>query len=773
LTSGYRFLLFVLGFAPVALAQLPDLKTEEVLEALSDKDVNRRRDAAYELVNRLETDEPIVVALAKSIADPDEQVQLQSLIALARRGKGAEPAIAPLLKRLQDGSDQVRFRAADALGQIGAQSMPHLMKLWQDSTRKVGAAQAFAVMGTAASEALPLLREGIASGDTELPRFAAEAMVAIAPQDIEQILLLTRHHDPLVRRVGILAIANLNTPTKEALESLREGVKDEEVKNRELAILALAKSRMEPADKAELIAAALVDPIPSVRAAAIAGLRRAELSRTPFTDRIVEMLPSVEREIGNSLFKALATVSAKPLSLLTILLEQVDRSKFDSELVAEALASFGPEACPLLLSRATHGDADIISQALALMGDSAVPTLLQGLEAEDSSSRSVAARALGAARPMKRSHLEKLVLRLEDPAPGVRIAVVEALTAAGRDGAFAKDRLLAATRDAEERVRSSAMASLARFEFSEEATSDALDRGLEDASREVRLATLRVLGALPKHHRQHLPQVLLPMKSEDAGLRIAALATLGKFDRQAFDEGAIEGLTNALLHEDRETVLAATETVKGTKVGEPPIVSALGGKLNADEELVLSTLEAIAALGNQAGSLADSVTQLAVQGNAKYRVAALEALSALESRKERLSERLTHALEDSEWDVRRVATVGLGKLGAEGKQAVPKLIAMLADESDAEMASTALREINSAPVEAIPLLIEKLGTEDRRTRFYAVSFLGKIGPPAAEALPKLESMLEEVGRDGSRGSRSGFRERAIRESIAAIKGEKP
>ena len=143
-------------------------------------------------------------------------------------------------------------------------------------------------------------------------------------------------------------------------------------------------------------------------------------------------------------------------------------------------------------------------------------------------------------------------------------------------------------------------------------------------------------------------------------------------------------------------------------------------------------------------------------------------LSAIEKDAQQLAGRLTKALEDKEWEVRRVAGVALGKLGPEAKNAVPKLFRLLSSDEDRDFASSALKEINTAPVEAIPLLLEKLESEERRTAFYAVSLLGKIGPPAAEALPKLEAMLAKPSEDKGR---SEFRRKFLVEAIAAIKGE--
>ena len=211
-----------------------------------------------------------------------------------------------------------------------------------------------------------------------------------------------------------------------------------------------------------------------------------------------------------------------------------------------------------------------------------------------------------------------------------------------------------------------------------------------------------------------------------------------------------------------------TESVKSLSISEPRVLDALGGNLSDHLELLRLTLEAVSGFGGKAASLIPAVSQLASHEKAEVRVAALGALSAIEKDPQQLTGRLTEALEDKEWEVRRMAGVALGKLGPEAKSAVPKLFRMLSSDEDREFASGSLKEINTAPVEAIPLLIEKLESEERRTAFYAVSLLGKIGPPAAEALPKLEAMLAKPSAD--RG-RSDFRRKFLIEAIAAIKGE--
>ena len=109
----------------------------------------------------------------------------------------------------------------------------------------------------------------------------------------------------------------------------------------------------------------------------------------------------------------------------------------------------------------------------------------------------------------------------------------------------------------------------------------------------------------------------------------------------------------------------------------------------------------------------------------------------------------------------------MAKRGKDAKVAVPRLFQMLTSDEDTDFASGALRETDAAPVEAIPLFIENLQSENRRTSFYAISLLGEIGPPAKEALPKLEALLET--NDGSRGAE--FRNRFLREAIKKIRSD--
>ncbi len=777
-TLGNVAVVVALFAAPTVclFAQVQEASSEELIKNLADSDVERRRDAAYEFVRRQDSSPEVITALEKSLSDNDTQVRFQSLLALARAGEKSAAAIPGLLKCLGDRDDQIRYRAGDALGKIGSASIEPLIAHWAGASdrSRIAISQAFAIIGREANLAIPLLSQAVADGKDGLPRYAAEALVAIAPQDEATFLRMAGHADGIVRKIGISALAAISAPTEVVMQELRKAVVDAEPKIRETAIIALAKSTLPISEKSQFIEAALLDKTSSVQAAAIVAMRKAKLPGKEFAVRIAARLQDADPLAASALVKALATLGNDAKDTLPTLLKFVNKDGIDQELISHTLASFGGAAVPdLLAAIEKQPDSEaILSQALALIGEPAVEALVGGMSSESELIRMAATRAIGGIRPLNKSLLEILSKAMGDKSPQIRKIAVSAIVTANKEAAFAQNDVLKATQDDAPEVRAEAMQSLSVFEFSPEEIQAALNRGLQDAAAEVKASSVSVLGQLPKFHRGNVEKLVALTADEDARVRKASMQTLAKLDKELVSDSIVQGCVRGLADSDSAVRIVATETVKTLKLAEPAVLDAVAANLVDDLELLRASLDAISGFGDKAAMLIPSVSCLVGHERADVRAAAVSALAEIDKDPQQLTGRLTEALDDKEWEVRRIAGVALGKLGAEAKNAVPKLFQLLSNEEDTDFASGALREINTAPVEAIPLLLAKIESEERRVGFYAVSLLGKIGPPAAEALPKLEAMLANPNSGGGReAGRSDFRRKFLRDAIASIKGE--
>ena len=105
-------------------------------------------------------------------------------------------------------------------------------------------------------------------------------------------------------------------------------------------------------------------------------------------------------------------------------------------------------------------------------------------------------------------------------------------------------------------------------------------------------------------------------------------------------------------------------------------------------------------------------------------------------------------------DDRRVfpgmAATALGGLGAEARDAVPRLTELLSPSSHPDnrwSAAFALAQIGPPAAGAVPALAEALDDPDEKLRWYAAFALGEIGPPAAPALPALTRALDDYDDD--------------------------
>lgn len=839
-----------------AAQAVADKTVPQLLEQLEDTNVNARRDAAYELVRRGDTSAEVIAAYAGATQDKDIQVQFQSLYGLALAGPAAESALPTLLARMDDRNDQIRFRAADAVGKIGIAAVQPLLERWpQGSTRfRISAAQAFEIMGPTAEPALPVLmavvqetadsppsadsdnraerrgrgrnRQRGAGQDAGAAPYTAAAVMAIDPTRTEHLLRIADHWHAGTRMTGISALAALPSPAPEVLARLRETAEDDDPKIRELGVVVLAKSQLPTADKEALLEVAIVDPAPSVRAAANVALRRAGLNGPAFARRLAERLLEADRDRAVSVLQGLAAFGPAareslpqivavtqrlglaaaetvegPTSEATEATESTESAEsteaaasseaaiepaseaqsgqasgLPHEAVVGVLAGLGPGAVGELLEAAERHAAlePLVAAALTRIGQAAVEPLLAATSDQNPAIRSVSVRALGDIQPLAAVSLRRLIEVISDENLDVRMAAAAALTRAAASNSAAQEAVLQAMQDPSPTVRAVAVSALGEAGFNREQRRDGFRRALADADPQVRAAALTAIATAPGQMQRHAEAILQQTADDATAVRLAAFSALANIPKESVDNGqfaavaAIRDVVQRGLQDREMTVrIAATAVIPKLELYDQATLDVVGQNLSGGRELIVATLEVLPKFTGDTNAIVARLQPLLGHELSEVRIAAVTAIAATDREPLRLTQALMPMLEDREWVVRRIAGQNLGRQGSVAVAAVPKLFELLGRHEDKDYAAEALRQIDAAPVEALRLLIDNLDSADRRKAFYAVTLLAKLGPAAAEALPKLEAILQADSQGGA--ALDDFRRNTIKEAIAKIK----
>ncbi|MEO1983288.1 MAG: HEAT repeat domain-containing protein, partial [Fuerstiella sp.] len=162
-----------------------------------------------------------------------------------------------------------------------------------------------------------------------------------------------------------------------------------------------------------------------------------------------------------------------------------------------------------------------------------------------------------------------------------------------------------------------------------------------------------------------------------------------------------------------------------------------------DTDVVLAGMAALTSMGQSGNDAMPAVTNVLTHDQPSLRSAAIKCFAAISSEQSQSLTVLISALEDGDWTVRRAAAESLGDIGAAARAAIPILFTMLQNEEDTNVARGAIRAIDAAGPEALPVLLAGLKSDDLRTQYYAVFLLGKVGPAAADALPLLNKLHDE------------------------------
>ena len=155
-------------------------------------------------------------------------------------------------------------------------------------------------------------------------------------------------------------------------------------------------------------------------------------------------------------------------------------------------------------------------------------------------------------------------------------------------------------------------------------------------------------------------------------------------------------------------------------------------------------IETFEGAGSAAAPVLAAVLQDQRRASAEVRCLAAELLGKVGSGADATAASLIAALQDPDPHVRSVASAAVPKANVPARVGVPALVDLLGREQN-PVHVRALSEYRNAAEPGLAVLLQILGNPevDTETRWNAVRAIGKIGAPAARAVPALVAALQD------------------------------
>ncbi|MGB0597490.1 MAG: HEAT repeat domain-containing protein [Rubripirellula sp.] len=717
-------------------------------EQLGSAELKERRDAAYALAKLGPAAIPAIDALVKALEDRDEQVWMQSAMAVARIGPPAEPAIETLIENLEQSNDQRRYRAAWALSRIGAASVDSLAKALRDSSTriKIGAIDAMGWMAAEHRQVVPLLLESVDSESEEVRLAAAKSLAR--SRSVDALGAALSSGDPRIQAVVAKSLAETETIPASVQDRLSELSQQGAPIVRAAAIIALvASDRTQPDLSESIVKIALSDDVEARNGAMIA-LRKLD-DPTAALKQLAAAVRSERAEERSAAAFAIGLLGPKSAACVPALVDALKSNEEDVDEVIRAISRIGSTAVTPVLQAFSDPEQsrDRLARTLAMIGPAATTGLIGALQNESLQVQLNAASALAGMDPTPASAIDALAVRLESGPPELRAAMGVALAGCRQLPKQVLVQLRDLCDDENAEVRAAGLRAVARHDADRSVVLGMLVTSLDDPSSVVRSASIALLGELKVGKAKVIQPVAAALQDEVSDVRRAAAQVLAGFGRDAADR--VNDVA-ALLNDGDDQTRAMSAWAIGEIGSAPTDVADQLLELLADPnaEIVLASLTSLHKIGADASDGAAKVGSLLNHADAAIRCAAVTCLATIESDTTKSVPLLIQSLEDRDWKVRRDAAAGLGEIGSPAATpAVPVLLRMSQNDEDRDAARGALRSIDDAGPEAVPLLLEALKSEDRGRRFYSAYLLGKVGADARDALPTLAQLRDASDSD--------------------------
>jgi HEAT repeat protein len=707
--------------ATCVLAQdAPPPSVDKLTEQLASKDLPARREAAFQLLHLGAKAKPALPALLKALDDDDKQIWSYAIGAIAAIGPDAQEAIPVLIDRLDGRKGRGRGRERDlrqgvmrtayALSRIGAPAVPPLIEALgqNDTTLKIGAARALGGLGSAAKEAIPALIKNL--GDNQDPvRDETAQTLALIGADAGPALVAALQDSEARRRAGAAnALAQMDPPFKSAAKDVEQAAtKESDPAARTALFGALAKTGVAPDRCVALILPAVIDENEALRHAALNALLSNTAVRNAALPKLSTLLKDNSPVTRERAARAIGRIGPGAIDALPALLEAA-RAADGASAYADALAQIGPKALPALLDilqKSKPEQSKWVLRTLHSFGPPAVPVLGEALKSNN---------------------------------PEVRVAAANAVGEMGRDAVGAATPLFVLTKDSTPAVQAAAFRALVAIHADSERLKPLLQEALTSQNTDVRKAAAAGTAALGGAAALGVDGLLDLLADDNAAGRLAAVQALGQLGDKAAP--AMNALVTHL--DDAALQSSIIETLSHIGPAAAPAVPKLLELAKKGDQRT-TILPVLTGIGPGAKEALPMIYAAVRDSLPDVRASAVTALAAVETDDAKAIEVIVPLARSTEsGKVRRATAHALAKYGSAASAAVPGLISMLEKETERGEAMRALKAIG---VKNVPDLVTMLSVRDPRVRTFACESLGNLGADAKDAAPKLREIAAEDG----------------------------
>ncbi len=340
--------------------------------------------------------------------------------------------------------------------------------------------------------------------------------------------------------------------------------------------------------------------------------------------------------------------------------------------------------------------------------------------------------------------------KLKSTRPEDRRAALTALYGIGRNAKDAVPALIEVLKDPEIFHRNSAASILGHVGPEAKAAVPALIEALKDNESSVREHAIAALGSIGPEAKAAVPILIEALAKPEKRLdprrdRVSILTALAQMGPTAF----FEVVKNPSVRDESATIDRSgrleTSTIPGMilRLMGPEAKATVPGLLeflkDKDPGLRRTAAFCLGQIGPDGKQAVPALGEALKDKDAHVQIAAARALWSI-AKEQAAIPVLLQAMKSEQVSIRQEAVVALSAIGPGAKEAMPAVVAALADR-DLEVRKLAFGALDKMRPATVPALAE--GLKDERVRYDALELLGRIGPGAKAAVSAVAETLKD------------------------------